>query len=76
MQSTASRARCSIPLRQLPEQLGALPKDQPVVVHCQVGGRSALAVAMLRSQGYDAHNLSGGIQAWEALDRSIDGKSS
>ena len=31
------------------------------------GGRSAIAVAMLRLRGIDAHNLKGGIQAWEKL---------
>ena len=55
-----------VPLRQLASQLGALPKDQPVVVHCKSGGRSAIAVAIMKVAGYDAHNLSGGIQAWDA----------
>lgn len=53
-----------IPLRQLPSQVKRLPADQPIVVHCQSGGRSAVAVAMLRIQGFDARNLSGGIRAW------------
>jgi sulfur-carrier protein adenylyltransferase/sulfurtransferase len=60
-----------IPLRQLPTKLGTIPRDQPVVVHCKSGGRSAIAVAILKVAGYDAHNLSGGIQAWESeSDRS------
>ena len=54
-----------IPLRQLPMRLAEVPKGEPVVVHCKSGGRSAIAVAMLKLQGYDAHNLKGGIQAWE-----------
>jgi adenylyltransferase/sulfurtransferase len=53
-----------IPLRQLQSQLKNLPKDQPIVVHCHVGGRSAIAVAMMKVQGFDARNLSGGIKAW------------
>jgi len=53
-----------IPLRQLQSRLKDLPKDRPIVVHCQSGGRSAIAVAMLKVQGFDAHNLSGGIKAW------------
>lgn len=53
-----------IPLATLPGQLGAVPKDGPVVVHCKSGMRSAQAVAFLRSAGYDAHNLVGGIEAW------------
>jgi adenylyltransferase/sulfurtransferase len=53
-----------IPLRELQSQVKRLPKDQPIVVHCQSGGRSAIAVAMLKVQGFEAHNLSGGIKAW------------
>jgi len=55
-----------IPLRQLQSQVNTLPKDRPIVVHCAVGGRSAVAVAMLKVQGFDARNLSGGIRAWQA----------
>jgi adenylyltransferase/sulfurtransferase len=54
-----------IPLRQLQSHVKTLPKDRPIVVHCAVGGRSAVAVAMLKVQGFDARNLSGGIKAWE-----------
>ena len=54
-----------IPLGQLPTRLGQVPKGQPIVVHCKSGGRSAIAVAMLKLGGYQAHNLAGGIQAWE-----------
>jgi len=53
-----------IPLRQLQSHVKSLPKDRPIVVHCAVGGRSAVAVAMLKVQGFDARNLSGGIKAW------------
>ena len=59
-----------IPLRQLQSQVKNLPKDQPIVVHCQVGGRSAIAVAMLKVQGFDARNLSGGIKAWLKTEKS------
>ena len=59
-----------IPLRQVPFKLDQIPKDRPVVVHCKSGGRSALAVAMLRLRGIDAHNLKGGILAWEKLSGS------
>ena len=41
-----------------------LPRDRPIVVHCQMGGRSAKVTAQLRARGYDARNLTGGIQAW------------
>jgi molybdopterin/thiamine biosynthesis adenylyltransferase/rhodanese-related sulfurtransferase len=55
-----------IPLLQLQANLKHLPQDQPVVVYCQSGGRSMMAVGMLRLQGFDARNVSGGIRAWKA----------
>ena len=54
-----------IPLATLPGQLELVPDDRPVVVHCKSGARSAHAVAFLQSKGYDAHNLVGGIDAWQ-----------
>ena len=53
-----------IPLATLPGQLDQLPQDRPVVVHCKSGIRSARAVEFLRSNGYDAHNLVGGMDVW------------
>ena len=54
-----------IPLGTLAQHLDALPTDRPIVVHCQMGGRSARATAMLQAKGFDAHNLEGGIAAWQ-----------
>jgi molybdopterin/thiamine biosynthesis adenylyltransferase/rhodanese-related sulfurtransferase len=53
-----------VPLGELSRHLDRLPRQQPVVVYCQSGGRSARAVALLRSRGYDARSLAGGILAW------------
>lgn len=42
-------------------------KSTPLVVHCQGGGRGALATATLRALGYEnAVNLAGGLKAWKA----------
>ncbi|WP_406726487.1 rhodanese-like domain-containing protein [Streptomyces sp. GD-15H] len=54
----------SAPLPNLPLKLAELPKDQPVHVICQSGGRSAQAASLLRDLGYDAHSVSGGTAAW------------
>jgi adenylyltransferase/sulfurtransferase len=56
-----------IPLGTLPAHLADLPKDQTIVVYCRSGNRSGVAVAMLRSQGFDAINVVGGIIAWEKM---------
>lgn len=54
----------SAPLPNLSLALAELPKDQPVHVICQSGGRSAQATSLLRDLGYDAHSVSGGTAAW------------
>lgn len=59
-----------IPLAELPGRLSELPKDVPLVVMCHHGMRSAHAVHHLCEAGYNALNLSGGIDAWS---REIDG---
>lgn len=41
-----------------------LPRDVPVVCACHLGGRSASVADNLRRAGYDARNLSGGMDAW------------
>jgi rhodanese-related sulfurtransferase len=44
---------------------GDLERTKPVVVVCRVGNRSELAAIMLQARGYEAHNLEGGLEAWE-----------
>jgi len=40
-------------------------KNSKLLVYCQVGGRSALAVETLKRMGYkNAYNLSGGYMLW------------
>ena len=43
-----------------------------IIVYCESGGRSALAVDTLNQMGFiEVYNLAGGIQAWEAEDYPI-----
>lgn len=45
----------------------ALPNDQPIVVYCHKGGRSAMATTFLQRRGLtQVLNLTGGIDAWAA----------
>jgi len=62
-----------LPLGQLPEWSGGLPRDRTLVLHCRSGGRSARAVQALRAAGYErAFNLRGGILAWiDRIDPSL-----
>jgi len=57
----------------LEEQLPQLPKTSPIVVHCTVGHRSALAASILRRQGYtEVLNMLGGLTAWEKLGLPLE----
>jgi adenylyltransferase/sulfurtransferase len=63
-----------IPLGELENRTGELPKNKRILVHCKSGGRSARAVSRLRELGFnDVWNVSGGIIAWA---REIDPKMS
>ncbi len=53
---------------RLAAHLTELPKDRPILVHCQAGGRSARAVALLRREGFDAVNLANGYAGWMAVN--------
>lgn len=56
-----------LPLNHLPERLDQVPRDRPVVVYCQGGYRSAIAVSLLLRAGFqNPADLAGGIAAWEA----------
>jgi rhodanese-related sulfurtransferase len=57
----------NIPLAELESRVTEVGKNKenPVVVLCAMGTRSARAVSQLRAQGYaEAVSLSGGIKAW------------
>lgn len=51
----------TIPLNELPKRLGELPKDRLVVTACPHKDRSAIAMAYLRTRGYNARYLTDGL---------------
>ncbi|WP_299467364.1 rhodanese-like domain-containing protein, partial [uncultured Gimesia sp.] len=53
-------------LGRLPDRLTAIDVNQPVVVQCQGGARSAIAAGVLQASGINVINMTGGIQAWQA----------
>jgi len=50
---------------RLLDRLDEVPKDRPILVHCQGGTRSSFAAALLQKHGFDATNLEGGFGAWQ-----------
>lgn len=55
-----------LPLSQLRSdfQKLAISKDQQIICVCRSGRRSSLAAEFLRSQGYQAVNMEGGMRDW------------
>ena len=58
-----------IEVAQLASEAETIDRGRPVVFHCRVGSRSAMAAQAFRRAGFDAYNLSGGILAW--ADRGL-----
>ena len=62
-----------MPLPELENRCNELPADQPVVVVCHSGSRSALATQQLLKAGRaQVANLRGGISQWEAEGYPIE----
>lgn len=62
----------NVPLSVLPALLPEVPKDRPVYVICQSGGRSAQATALMRAVGIDATTVAGGTGAWIEAGRPVE----
>lgn len=54
-----------IPLNQLRDRLGELPKDKTIYVYCQVGQRGYNATRVLEQAGFSAKNLDGGYKTYK-----------
>ncbi|MHB1627206.1 MAG: rhodanese-like domain-containing protein [Bacilli bacterium] len=55
----------NVPLGQIANRLGELPKDAEVVLMCRSGSRSMMAAKILKKNGYQKIvNVSGGISQW------------
>ncbi|MET8006833.1 ArsR/SmtB family transcription factor [Nonomuraea glycinis] len=63
----------SVPLKELLDRLGELPGDAEIIAYC--GGPycvvSPRAVEVLRSHGYRARSLDGGLTGWRRSGRAV-----
>jgi rhodanese-related sulfurtransferase len=55
-----------IQLPDLPSEAASIDRGTPVILYCRSGGRSAMATEALLQAGFDAHNMTGGMLAWDA----------
>jgi len=53
-----------LPLEELPERVGELDPERPVVLYCRGGTRSSMAAEALAAAGFDAVKLREGIVGW------------
>ena len=51
-----------------------VPRDQPIVIYCASGNRSALAADTLQQMGYEnVASLRGGFRAWATEGGEVEG---
>jgi len=62
-----------IPMREFLDRMDELDPEEPLVLYCRSGSRSAWATRQLMEQGYaKVWNLKGGILAWrDEIDPSL-----
>jgi hydroxyacylglutathione hydrolase len=57
---------------KLPQNLDKIAKDKQVIIHCQSGGRSAIAYSILKANGFDnVLNYAGGWVDWTAKETEL-----
>lgn len=59
----------NIPLNELRQRMGELPRDRAILAYCSVGQRSYYASRALRQHGFNARNVSGGMTSYKAHKR-------
>ncbi|MGI8843441.1 MAG: rhodanese-like domain-containing protein, partial [Gemmatimonadaceae bacterium] len=62
-----------IPLGSLAERVRDVPRAMPIIVHCESGGRSAIAASVLEASGFTSvRNMTGGFAAWAAAGQPVE----
>ncbi len=60
--------------KEFERRISFIDKKKPVYVYCLTGGRSAAAAVKMRSNGFEnVYELTGGINAWKAANKSLEG---
>ncbi|MBA3444273.1 MAG: MBL fold metallo-hydrolase [Gemmatimonadales bacterium] len=59
----------NIPLGHLDHRVNDIPRDRSIIVHCQSGGRAAIAASLLKARGFrDVQLFPGGFAEWRAAE--------
>jgi hydroxyacylglutathione hydrolase len=63
----------NLPLGDLEQRLDEIPRNRPVIVHCQSGSRAAMAASLLRARGFgDVWLFRGGFAEWLAAGLPVE----
>jgi hydroxyacylglutathione hydrolase len=63
----------NLPLGELERRLGELPESGGLIVHCQSGGRAAIAASVLLARGFgNVAVFSGGFSEWRSSGRPVE----
>lgn len=62
-----------IPMSEIGGRLEEVPNDVQLYVVCRAGGRSARVTQYLNANGWEAVNVEGGMQHWDAHGRLLEG---
>ncbi|WP_229693611.1 rhodanese-like domain-containing protein [Lentzea pudingi] len=62
-----------VPMSEIGARLEEVPNDVQLYVVCRAGGRSARVTQYLNQTGWEAVNVEGGMQHWEAAGRPLEG---
>jgi rhodanese-related sulfurtransferase len=63
----------NLPIDDLRNRLGELPRDRQIALYCQVGQRGYLATRILRQAGFNAVNVGGGYRTYKLLFPNLNG---
>ena len=63
--------------KEFSRRIAFVDKNKPVYVYCLAGGRSAAAAEKMRTMGFEnVYELKGGINAWKAGNKMLEGATS
>lgn len=60
-----------LPMSEISNRVDELPRDRRIVCICRSGNRSGQVTAWLISQGFNAVNMTGGMQQWVSLGHPL-----
>ena len=60
-----------IPMSELSDRAGELPRDADLYVICRSGARSAQVTVALNNAGWQARNVEGGMEEWVRSGREL-----